>query len=383
MTDDRSLERAARSWLEVGPTEAPPHAVDAALLRIQTTSQERDWNVPRRAISMSPFARLTAAATLGVLLVGGVLLITRPGSGVGGPSAPPSASVSPSAVAAVPSGPASPAIPALDSTFTSTTNAFTVGYPRDRPVTRATLVWRVDDYGNYDSALSDLIGTDRRFLGSSTRLAPGESFEHWFAAYDATRLVPTCVAPAREEPVTIDGLDGVLDLHCPALYAEAVVNKGNRVWVFTTWHPEEMALFSTMLESIKLTPPAFVEACSLVTTQQVLTSMGNPGLGAIANGSGSTPETSCRYTNGPGDTILGLTYTEQGGKAAFDAVKTAVGVQAVTDVGPDAMFDPATKTLYVSRGDAMVAIVAGASSQSPADRLRIESAVARLLAGQL
>ena len=42
MTDDRSLERAARSWLEVGPTEAPERAVEAALLRIDTTPQERD-----------------------------------------------------------------------------------------------------------------------------------------------------------------------------------------------------------------------------------------------------------------------------------------------------------------------------------------------------
>ena len=42
MTDDRSLERAARSWIEVGPTRAPEPAVQAALLRIQTTSQERD-----------------------------------------------------------------------------------------------------------------------------------------------------------------------------------------------------------------------------------------------------------------------------------------------------------------------------------------------------
>ena len=42
MTDDRSLERAARSWLEVGPTQAPERAVEAALLRIQTTPQERD-----------------------------------------------------------------------------------------------------------------------------------------------------------------------------------------------------------------------------------------------------------------------------------------------------------------------------------------------------
>ena len=40
MTDDRSLERAARSWLEPGPTQAPDRAVEAALLQIQTTTQD-------------------------------------------------------------------------------------------------------------------------------------------------------------------------------------------------------------------------------------------------------------------------------------------------------------------------------------------------------
>ena len=48
MTDDRSLERAARSWIEAGPTRAPDRAVEAALLRIQTTPQERDLRVPWR-----------------------------------------------------------------------------------------------------------------------------------------------------------------------------------------------------------------------------------------------------------------------------------------------------------------------------------------------
>ena len=53
MTDDRSLERAARSWLENGPTEAPDRAVEAALLRIETTPQERDWHVPWRLPKMT------------------------------------------------------------------------------------------------------------------------------------------------------------------------------------------------------------------------------------------------------------------------------------------------------------------------------------------
>jgi hypothetical protein len=85
MTDDRSLERAARSWLEMGPTEAPDHAVDAALVRIQTTPQERDWHVPRRNRVMSLPARLVAAAiAIAVVAVGGLFVFRPGGSIVGG-----------------------------------------------------------------------------------------------------------------------------------------------------------------------------------------------------------------------------------------------------------------------------------------------------------
>ena len=87
MTDDRSLERAARSWIEVGPTQAPSHAVDAALLRIETTPQERDLRIPWRFTVMPMSARVAAAAVIGVLLVGGAVYLFSPGgrSGVGAP----------------------------------------------------------------------------------------------------------------------------------------------------------------------------------------------------------------------------------------------------------------------------------------------------------
>ena len=58
MTDDRSidraLERAARSWIEEGPTRAPDRPVDAALSRIQTTNQERDLRILWRLPTMNP-----------------------------------------------------------------------------------------------------------------------------------------------------------------------------------------------------------------------------------------------------------------------------------------------------------------------------------------
>jgi hypothetical protein len=98
MTDDRSLERAARSWLEVGPTEAPERAVEAALLQIDSTQQERDW-LPWRLPKMTGPLRVASAAVIGVLVVGGALYALAPGgSGPGGaasPSVSPTPSVSP------------------------------------------------------------------------------------------------------------------------------------------------------------------------------------------------------------------------------------------------------------------------------------------------
>ena len=104
MNDDRSIERAARSWIETGPTAAPDHAVEAALLRIETTSQERDWHVPWRIPTMTTPARVAAAAAIGVLAIGGAaFLIGRTGqSNVGGLAA----SASPSAIASESASPA-------------------------------------------------------------------------------------------------------------------------------------------------------------------------------------------------------------------------------------------------------------------------------------
>jgi hypothetical protein len=86
MTDDRSLERAARSWIEVGPTRAPDHAVDAALARIPTTPQERDW-FPWRLPQMLTPARVAVAAVIGVLVIGGALFTLARPSAIGAPDA--------------------------------------------------------------------------------------------------------------------------------------------------------------------------------------------------------------------------------------------------------------------------------------------------------
>jgi hypothetical protein len=107
MTDDRSLERAARSWIEAGPTQAPDRVVEAALLQIETTTQERDWHVPWRLPKMNTPARVATAAVIGVLAVGGAFIVLRPSGafvGVPGPTPTPTPTASPSPVA-LPEGP--------------------------------------------------------------------------------------------------------------------------------------------------------------------------------------------------------------------------------------------------------------------------------------
>jgi hypothetical protein len=92
MTDDRSLERAARSWLEEGPTRAPDQAIDAAFTRIRKTSQERDLRIPWRLPTMTPILRLGGVGLVVVLAVGVALFGLRPATiGPGTPTAAPTA----------------------------------------------------------------------------------------------------------------------------------------------------------------------------------------------------------------------------------------------------------------------------------------------------
>jgi len=89
MNDDRTLERAARSFIEVGPTRAPEHAIDEALLRIESTPQERALRLPWRFPTMPLPARLVAIAVVGALVLAGLALLGSGGSKVP-TTAPPS-----------------------------------------------------------------------------------------------------------------------------------------------------------------------------------------------------------------------------------------------------------------------------------------------------
>jgi len=62
MTDDRDFWLATSDWLDGGSDRTPPQAIDAVLLAIKTTRQERALRSPWRPIHMSFLAKSAIAA---------------------------------------------------------------------------------------------------------------------------------------------------------------------------------------------------------------------------------------------------------------------------------------------------------------------------------
>lgn len=89
MSDEHRFERDARAWLELGPTDAPDRVVEAALLEIDRTSQERDFRVPWRLPAMNSRLGLIAAALVAAVAAS-LVFLNLPGDGdVGAPSPSP------------------------------------------------------------------------------------------------------------------------------------------------------------------------------------------------------------------------------------------------------------------------------------------------------
>lgn len=92
---DQLFEHAVRDWLDDGSDRTPPTAIDAVLLAVKTTPQERDLRIPRRFNLMPTYTRLAAAiAIVAVLGVGAIALLPR-APGIGGPRPSPTPSATP------------------------------------------------------------------------------------------------------------------------------------------------------------------------------------------------------------------------------------------------------------------------------------------------
>jgi hypothetical protein len=86
MSDDRAFERAREAWLEAGSDRPSDHAIDAVLLAVRTTPQERGVRLPW--ILPASF-RLAAAAVIAVAVVGALFLNLPGRNEIGGPTPSP------------------------------------------------------------------------------------------------------------------------------------------------------------------------------------------------------------------------------------------------------------------------------------------------------
>jgi hypothetical protein len=272
MTDDRSIERAARAWLELGPTRAPDHAVQAALDRIESTPQERDWRFPLGDFRIRPGGRaVPALAMLVVVLLGGVLLLQRgPGPGPAiSPSPAPTSSGSPSIAPSPSPSPSSEAggPPLLTTTFVSPRHGYTLQYPADWTVIPATASWVTGVVNQWGSpALDELRGSTVRFVAASQPLPPGETPDEWLTAYAPSACItprtdwPTVYIGAATGQITSDGCeapDPPLGKGGPLF--DAVVVLDGRAYDFTMDGELSHADFVAVLAAVSLDPTSAVD----------------------------------------------------------------------------------------------------------------------------
>lgn len=93
MNSKRDFDRAVDQWLDEGSDVTPPEVINAVLLAVRSTPQERDFGVPWRTRSMTPYLRVAAVIALVVIASTAAISTFGPwGSGSGGTNATPSPS---------------------------------------------------------------------------------------------------------------------------------------------------------------------------------------------------------------------------------------------------------------------------------------------------
>jgi hypothetical protein len=254
MTDERSLERAARSWIEVGPTAAPPHVVDAVLDLIAHTPQERDW-FPWRFPRMPLSARVVALVAIGALILAGAFALLGPGG-----TSTPLPSSAPS------TNPSSPAVAsasglALSASFPSQLYGYSVKYPAGWKAHPATKMWSTGTTNNWGSGYNDelyLTGGDVRFSGTSQALATGQTADQWLAAYAGgtdRATWPTIPIGGETGYITSDGVAAAGGTIAPGgRMFDAVVVSGDRAYNFNMDGNVDRPTFEAFLATITLDP---------------------------------------------------------------------------------------------------------------------------------
>jgi hypothetical protein len=114
---------------------------------------------------------------------------------------------------------------------------------------------------------------------------------------------------------------------------------------------------------------AGITACDLVTAAEAGHALGSsPAVVTVEPVPGDADRSFCIY-RAQGTQILTVAYSPRNGGTTLNGWKTQPGVKTVSGLGDGAVFDPTQGTLFVLKGDALVAIEAGDASMKEAARL--------------
>jgi hypothetical protein len=239
MNDDQSFERATREFMEEGSDRTSAATIDAVLLAVRTTPQERGLRIPWRTVPMSNPMRLVAA--IAVIVIVGVAAANLFGGspGIGGVGSSPSPALTPSPAAPTPST-------ATSTTYLSNRYGFSIGHPADWTERPAVSTW-VAPVGNAGAGgAADPMGTSTEgFIGPgstilvsawSVAVAPGTSAQAWIQTY-CLKVTPPCTGiPARTDAVSMDGHAGSLVRFTEDVEAFVLVN--NRMYIVAEWQAD-------------------------------------------------------------------------------------------------------------------------------------------------
>lgn len=273
MTDERTFDRLARAWLELGPDEAPDRVIAAVLQAAETMPQARRrsrrlfWRYP--TVNRSSLAASVAVAAA-VVVVGG-LLLTRPNSqpGTGGdlPAASPSSSAN-SAIEAASGSPSARPLP-TPTVFESDHYGFSVPVPADWERSPAVTTW--DGTGSPGSEANDVDRftipprySELWVFAAPTKMKLADYVTH---SLDAAAAQHPCTTgsqkPETDEPIKVDGEPGHLfTIHCGILVLLGItIHNGTAVQIVfqdpngdRTTDAEDRALFVEFLGNVRFTP---------------------------------------------------------------------------------------------------------------------------------
>lgn len=241
------------AWLDEGPTDLPDATRRAIVTALPLTNQaRRGLLAPRRLFTMPIFPRVAAVMAVVVLLIAGGVYLA--GSRSAMPS--PLPTTQPTATAAAPTATsASTPLPTYDTSswvpFVSARYGFTVSLPGPWVEFPSDRGWDVGMAKQPGTSGADRFEPPSQSLvvaGWRVDLAPGESADTWLAEYIAIG-VPSCAAKPST-PIRIDGLPGQR-VDCTEL-SQAIVSKGDHVYLFAIWSPSQQELFRAILATVRL-----------------------------------------------------------------------------------------------------------------------------------